>query len=317
MSTRDETTAKPAIDPATARKVAGLTIEIRRAVDGVLSGKHRSPHRGASVVFVEHREYRPGDDPRLIDWRAYARNDRHAIKRFEQETQLRATLLLDVSRSMEFPDGELSSGTHTKLEHAAALLAGIALVLRRQSDAMGVLRFARDVEQVLPARASIAHVERVLTELALPVSDARGTGLAAALTEAHTRSGRRGLVVLASDLLDLEGEPLALISQLVARGHDVWVLQVLTAEELELPGEGAARYLGLEGESPVEAEPSLVREAYRREIDGFLSRCRTVVTASGARYRLVRTDEPIESVLAELCATGRTSAAASRGASWG
>jgi uncharacterized protein (DUF58 family) len=318
VSDAPETPKKAAIDPETARKVAGLTLEIRRAVDGALSGKHRSPHRGASVVFVEHREYRPGDDPRLIDWRAYARNDRHAIKRFEQETQLKGTLLLDVSRSMAFPEGELAPGQHTKLEHAAALLAGLALVLRRQSDAMGLIRFARDVEQTLPARASTAHVERVLEDLALPVTDAKGTGLAAALTEAHTRSGRRGLVVLASDLLDLEGEPLALVAQLVARGHDVWVLQVLTKEELELPGEGAARYLGLEGEPPIEAEPTLVRDAYRREIDAFLARCRTATTGSGARYRLVRTDEPIEAVLAELCSTGRAATASpGRGTRWG
>jgi uncharacterized protein (DUF58 family) len=317
VSNGDRAPERAAIDPETARRVAGLTLEIRRAVDGAMSGKHRSPHRGASVVFVEHREYRPGDDPRLIDWRAYARNDRHAIKRFEQETQLRATLLLDVSRSMAFPEGVLPAGEHTKLEHAAALLAGIALILRRQSDAMGVLRFAREVEQALAARSSAAHVERVLSDLALPVSDAKGTGLAAALTEAHTRSGRRGLVVLASDLIDLEGEPLALVAQLVARGHDVWVLQILTKDELELPGERAARFLGLEGETPIEAEPSLVREAYRSEVSAFLARCRTAVSGSGARYRLVRTDEPIEAVLAELCSTGRAATSTGRGTRWG
>jgi uncharacterized protein (DUF58 family) len=317
VSSADETAKKAAIDPETARRVLGLTLEIRRAVDGALSGKHRSPHRGASVVFVEHREYRPGDDPRLIDWRAYARNDRHAIKRFEQETQLKATLLLDVSRSMGFPEGTLASGEHTKLEHAAGLLAGLALVLRRQTDAVGIIRFARAIEATLPARASAAHVERVLTDLALPIADAKGTGLASALTEAHARAGRRGLVVLASDLIDLEGEPLALVSQLVARGHDVWVLQVLTRDELELPGEGAARFLGLEGEASVEAEPSLVREAYRREVDAFLARCRTAATSNGARYRLVRTDEPIEQVLAELCSGGRAASAPGRGTRWG
>ncbi len=291
------------LDPEAARRIAALTLEIQRAALGLLSGKHRSPHRGASVVFVDHREYRPGDDPRLIDWRAYARNDRHAIKRFEQEAQLGCTLLLDASRSMDFG----AEGARTKIEHAAGLLAGIALVLRRQADAVGLVRFARDVEKVLPIRASITHVDRVLTALGLPVTSESGTRVRGALELAVDRAGRRGLVVIASDLLDPDASALAPISQMVAHGHEVWLLHVLTPEELELNTEGAARYVGLEDEAAVEADPTLVRAAYRREVDSFLSKMRFAATERGARYRLARTDEPLEKPLAELLLRGRRS----------
>lgn len=292
------------IDPEAARRIAALTLEIQRAALGLLSGKHKSPHRGASVVFVEHREYRPGDDPRLIDWRAYARNDRHAIKRFEQEAQLSCTLLLDASRSMDFA---ADAGARSKIEHAAGLLAGIALVLRKQSDAVGLVRFAKEIERTLPARASVAHVDRVLTALGLPVTAPTGTRVRGALDATLDRAGRRGLVVIASDLLDDAPDALAPISQLVARGNEVWILHVLTPEELDLGTDGAARYVGLEGEAPVEADPSAVRTAYKREVEAFLSRMRAAATARGAHYRLTRTDEPLERPLAELLLRGRRS----------
>ncbi len=291
------------IDPETARLLAALTLEIQRAALGLLSGKHRSPHRGASVVFVEHREYRPGDDPRLIDWRAYARNDRHAIKRFEQEAQLGCVLLLDASRSMDF--GE--PGGRTKLEQAAALLAGIALVLRRQADAVGIARFARETERALPMRASVAHVDRVLAALALPVSSSTGTDLGGALARTAERESRRGLVVVASDLLDDAEGALAPISRLVAHGHEVWVLQILSPDELELRSEGAARFVGLEGERSVEADPSVVRAGYRREVEAFVAASRSAAMTRGAHHLLVRTDQPIEAVLAELLLRGRRS----------
>jgi uncharacterized protein (DUF58 family) len=266
---------------------------------------HRSPHRGASVVFVEHREYRPGDDLRLLDWRAYARSDRHTIKRFEQETQLRATLVLDSSASMAY--GADRGGT-TKAEHAATLLAALGLVLVRQGDAAGVVRFAREPIATLPARSRPAHLELVLGELAQPIDTGARTDLRAALTAVAEHAGRRGVVAIASDLLDLsaEGElresALTPIDQLVHRGHDVRVFHVLHPDELDLPFEGPTRFVGLEGEGTLDVDPRALRERYRAEMQSFLDACRARCTAAGARYRLVRTDEPVERVLAEALA---------------
>src|SRR5688500_11150522 len=161
-----------ALDPDVARRVANLTLSARKAVEGLLSGVHRSPHRGASVVFVEHREYRPGDDLRLLDWRAFARTDRHQIKRFEQETHLRATLVLDRSGSMAFGG---------KAEHAATLLGALAYVLVNQGNAAGVLTFDEGLRDALPPRSRPAHLEAVLSTLVAPAERGKRTSLADAL----------------------------------------------------------------------------------------------------------------------------------------
>ncbi|MDQ3036827.1 MAG: DUF58 domain-containing protein [Myxococcota bacterium] len=290
------------LPPEVRERIANLSLEARRAALGVLSGMHRSPHRGASVVFVEHREYRPGDDVRLLDWRAYARSDRHTIKRFEQETQLRATLVLDASASMDYGEGT------TKAEHAATLLAALGLVLVRQGDAAGVVRFAREVIGSLPSRSRPAHLELILGELARPIAKDASTDLRAALALVAERAGRRGVVAVASDLLDFGDHALGAIDRLVHRGHDVLVFQVMHRDELELPFEGPTRFLGLEGEEALDVDPTALREGYLRELGAFLDACRARCTAAGARYRLVRTDEPVERVLAEVLAgAGRRS----------
>lgn len=287
------------LDPEVAQRVAQLSLQARRAVDGGLSGIHRSPHRGASVVFVEHREYRPGDDLRLLDWRAYARSDRHQIRRFEQETQLTATLVLDRSGSMAFADG----GRPEKTEVAAALLAAVALVLLRQGDAPGLLTFDRTTRDRIPARTQPAQLEHIMTSLVAPPEAGAGTDLAGALRAAADGQRRRGLVLIASDLLDFADDALYPLSHLVSRGHDVRVLQVLDPTELDLSEQAPARFVGLEGEAPVEADPGQLRSAYRAEVAAFLERCRRRTIAAGARYELVRTDEPLSRVLARALAS--------------
>jgi uncharacterized protein (DUF58 family) len=295
-----------ALDPEVARRVANLSFAASKAVDGLLSGVHKSPHRGASVVFVEHREYKPGDDLRLLDWRAYARSDRHQIKRFEQETHLRATLVFDRSGSMAYA-GEASSGERraTKAEHAATLLGALALILIRQGDAPGLAVVSSRVDGRLPARTKPAHLDEVLRELAIPPVEGTPTDLRAALTEVAERAGRRGLVAVASDLLDAGPQALEPLSYLVGHGHEVVVFHVLDPDELELPFTEPARFLGLEGEPSVDADPDSLREAYRREIGAFLADCRARCTAAGARYVLARTDDAVEHTLAAVLSAGR------------
>ena len=290
-----------ALDPETARRVASLTFQARKAVDGLLSGIHRSPHRGASVVFVEHREYRPGDDLRLLDWRAYARSDRHQIKRFEQETCLRATLVLDRSGSMAYA-GE---GRPSKAQHAATLLGALALILVRQGDAAGLTIIDHTVQERLPPRTRPAHLEELLSALARPPEPGTPTNLHDALSEVAERASRRGLIALASDLLDFDDSALEPLSYLVGRGHDVVVFHVLDPDEIELPFDEPARFEGMEGEPPVEADPRTLRESYRAEIDRFIELRRQRCTSLGARWILARTDEPAEHTLAAVLTRGR------------
>lgn len=297
-----EPTASP-IDAETRGRALALKIEAARVVDGLLSGMHKSPHRGASVVFVEHREYRPGDDPRLLDWRAFARSDRHTIKRFEQESQLAATLVLDASGSMDY--ASRFGGGKTKLEHAATLLAAVGAILRSQGDAVGVVRFDHEVTAELRPRTHASHEERVLAELARPprpTPDGRPTALAEALERVVEQRARRGLVVLASDLLvlDAPSDPLAFLDRLRARGHEVWVLHVMTKDELELPDPDAARFLGCENEPALTADPVQLRASYLAEIERFLDGRMGRAVAAGARYALARTDVPAHETLAQL-----------------
>jgi uncharacterized protein (DUF58 family) len=293
------------LDPEVARRVKNLTLTARRTVEGLLSGIHRSPHRGASVVFVEHREYRPGDDPRLLDWRAFARTDRDVVKRFEQETQLRATLVLDRSGSMAFRGAAEDRSATSKAEHGATLLGALAYVLISQGDAAGAATITNDVSEVVPPRTRAAHLETVLALLSEPPERDAPTNLAAALTALAERTGRRGVVAIASDLVDLEEGALAPIAHLVTRGHDVVVLHVLHPDEIDFPYHGPLRFLGCEGEPSIDADADVVRTAYQREVGRFLESCRERCVAAGARYALARTDERPEHTLGAILTSGR------------
>ncbi len=294
-----ERPSSQALDPEVKKRLANLSFSARKAVDGLLSGVHRSPHRGASVVFVEHREYKPGDDLRLLDWRAFARSDRHQIKRFEQETHLSATLVYDHSGSMAYGGGERP----TKAEHAATLLGALAFILSRQGDAPGLAVIGTRVDARLPARTRPAHLEAILTELATPPVEGVPTDLHVALTEVAERAGRRGLVALASDLLDFDERALEPLSYLAGHGHDVVVFHVLDPDEIEFPFDEPARFLGMEGEASLDADPDALRDAYIREMGAFIAGCRARCMAAGARYVLARTDEPVEHTLASILTT--------------
>ncbi len=289
------------LDPEVAKRVQNLTFSARRAVDGLLAGIHRSPHRGASVVFIEHREYRPGDDPRLLDWRAFARTDRDVVKRFEQETQLRATLVLDRSGSM----GYAGTDGVEKQAHAATLLAALAYVLIRQGDATGAATITDELGELVPPRTRPAHLDTLMAALSAPAARGAPTDLAGALTAVAERVGRRGVVAIASDLLDLRDEALAPIAHLVSRGHDVIVFHVLHPDEIDFPFHGPTRFVGLEGELPIDADADAVRRAYRREMSEFIETARGRAIAAGARYALARTDGRPEHQLGAILSSSR------------
>jgi uncharacterized protein (DUF58 family) len=282
--------------PEVVQRVANLRIKAHRAVEGLRSGIHRSPHRGASVIFAEHREYRPGDDLRLLDWRAYARSDRYTIKHFEQETHLRAHLLLDVSASMDFDGGDRA--TH-KREYAATLLAALAFILLGQGDATGLLRIGDEVRDSVPARARPGQLDAILALLSDPANAGGHTDLRAALEDCSERVGRRGLVVLASDLLDLAPTALEPLMRLRTLGHDVIVFQVMHPHELDFAFDERMRFVDPESLETTDSDAEAMRQQYLAELDGFLVSCRQRCTAAGARYVLTRTDTPVQEAVAQ------------------
>jgi uncharacterized protein (DUF58 family) len=277
-------------DPAALASLGHLEIVARWVVDGFLSGLHRSPRKGFSVEFADFRPYQPGDDLRYVDWKIAARADRWVVKQYEEETNLRATLILDVSRSMDWR-GAPAEQRLTKRAYAEQLVAALALLLLRQRDAVGLIRFDDALRTSIPPRARTTQWRRLLAALAEPAGG-RDSDLATALAQAGRLVTRRGMVILLSDLLvDVEAA-LPALRALRAAGHDVTVLHIMDPAERTFSLSGEARYADPETELTVPASGSDVRAAYESTVTRVIGEWREALAAMGVRYELVLTDQP-------------------------
>lgn len=297
MSDRRDQSSSPIL-PETLAALSTFSVRVRKVVEGFLGGAHASLHFGASVEFAEHKKYSPGDDIRHIDWRALARTDRYFIKQQQREVILRCLLVLDGSTSMAYRG---SRALASKLEYAAELQAALAYVLMRQGDEAGLLFFAEKISQfVLPSRRP-GHLKELFSFFAtITPSKSPGTALPEAITLAAERAGRRAMVVLATDLWSSPGETEAALARLASRGHDVALFHILDPDEVDLPFRGPVTFVGMEGESPVNADPALIREAYREQLAAEQSKWRHLCGEAGIDLYIIRTDEPISTVLAEF-----------------
>lgn len=277
------------MDPMTLAALGRLEVISRWLVDGMLTGMHRSPRKGFSVEFAEHRPYQPGDDLRFMDWKVAARADRWLIKQFEEETNLRATLVLDVSRSMDWRSADTLL---TKRQYAEQLTAALALLLIRQRDAVGLIRFDDAIRSVLKPASRTVQWKRILGAIAEPGAGP-GSDAGGALRQAAQLVKRRGMVVLVSDLLMEPAEVDAAVRVLRAQGHDVTVLHILDPAErtLALPV-GEALFVDPEQGTSLAATPSEVREAYAATVAEAMDEWRTLFSASGAFYEPILTDQP-------------------------
>jgi uncharacterized protein (DUF58 family) len=278
-------------DPDLARRLGRLEIGARRLVEGFLAGLHRSPYRGFSVEFAEHRTYSPGDDPRHIDWRVYAKRERYFVKQYHEETNLIATVLLDGSASMTF-----ASGGPTKLEYAAQLGGAICYLVLRQNDAAALGLFDRGPAAYLPPGTRFGFLERIAG--LLERFEATGeTDTGAALAAFGRLIGRRGIVVVISDFLDRPESILAGLKVLKARGHEVIAIQVLDPAERDFPLRGHVRFEGIEADLRVRAEAQRIRDAYLRALEEHLKALRQGASRAGIDYRFAATSDPPEELL--------------------
>ncbi len=281
------------LDPGVARQVRRLDLRARFIVEGFLAGLHRSPYRGASLEFAEHRKYTPGDDPKTLDWAAWAKTDRFYVKTFEAETNLAAYLLVDTSRSMAYrgPDAGM-----TKLAYAQALAAALGHLLYRQNDAVGLGLLGTDLERLIPPKATRRHLVEVLGALAR--AEGRGrTALAPALHAVARRVRRRSLVVLASDLVDDPGPVLEAVRHLVFRGHDVIVFQVLDAMERFLEADGPVVLEDPETGERVETDADAIGDDYRRRVEATTATYRRGIGEAGGDFATVTTRTPFDRAL--------------------
>src|SRR4051812_36501837 len=222
------------IDPQALMTIRSLELRARAVVEGFWSGMHRSPYHGFSVEFTEYRQYTPGDDPRYLDWRVYARNDRYVIKKYEDETNLRVHLLADQSRSMDY-----GSKGYTKANYAATLSATLAYFLHLQGDAIGLLTFDEEVRDYLPARHRVGQLRQLMLALERPGSG-RATNLDAPLERITSLIRKRGLVVLISDFLAPIDRFERNLIALTAGGHEVTIFQIVDPAEVNLGIEAPA-----------------------------------------------------------------------------
>lgn len=294
MTASAPTPAAKFISPQALMTIRNLELRARAVVEGFWSGLHRSPYHGFSVEFTEYRQYTPGDDPRYLDWRVYGRSDRYFIKKFEDETNLRCHLLVDLSRSMTFgPAG------HTKAEYAATLAATLAYFLHLQGDAIGLLTFDEAIRDYLPPRSRRSHLRQLMFALEKPASG-QGTDLTAPLQRITEIVRKRGLVVLISDFLaPLERLERQLVS-LTACGHEVVVFQVLDPSELSFSFDQASLFEDLESGRTLYIDPAVAKQAYQQKFGEHCAAVHRMCQRLGITHHRLATDRPLELALFEF-----------------
>jgi uncharacterized protein (DUF58 family) len=266
----------------------------REVVEGFLMGLHRSPHRGFSAEFAELRPYRPGDDLRYIDWRMYGRSDRYYVKQFEEETNLRAYLLLDGSASMAWSSDP--ERLPTKMWFARNLAASLALILLRQGDSVGLTAFHDRISLRVPPRGGRRQWSEIARRLA-GLEAAGPTAAGSALRDVAVRLRRRGLVIVLSDLLvDLE-ETRTALRFLRHRGHEVLVFHLLDPGERELPFASEGRFFDPESGEEMQVRVADLRDAYRRAVQEAVEEWETSLRPAGIDYQVVDTSQPFSVAL--------------------
>jgi uncharacterized protein (DUF58 family) len=287
------------LDPLEASRLAGLELLTEGIVEGFLTGLHRSPRRGFSVEFAEHRMYQPGDELRHVDWKILGRADRLYVKQYEEETNLRAMIVCDASRSMAWSG---SPGTVLpKLDYARRLAAALALLLLRQHDATGLLTFDDSVRSILPARARMTHWRQLLAVLA-GLEPGEGTAAEPALRRVVGLLRRRGLVVFVSDLLLDRALALRALQFLRHRGHQVIVLHLMDPAEVDLAGPAEARFEDPETREAVTLRPRDWAGVYRETVEGVVAEWSRACRSHGINYHRVTTDTPFGVALRRIVA---------------
>ncbi|HYG66014.1 MAG TPA: DUF58 domain-containing protein [Anaeromyxobacteraceae bacterium] len=295
----------PLLDPAVLARLGTLHLRVRAITEGVLSGLHRSPHHGQSVEFAEHKEYAPGDEIRHIDWKAYGKFDKYYVKRFEQETNLRAYLLVDGSGSMGYRG---PAAAMTKLEYASALAASLAYLLVRQGDAAGLVLGADRVVQAIPPRSAASHLPQLVDALAAAKAEG-DTRLQGALDWVVEHAPRRSSVIVFSDLFDRDEAIVKKLAQLRKRKHEVTIFHVLDPAEVEFPFDDPTLFLSMEDSAQVEAHGRDVKKGYLEVLNRWLEDVKRTAAEADLDYGFCRTDRPLEDVLLPFLARRERSAA--------
>lgn len=284
--------SKQFLHPEAIRRISRLELRARHIVEGLLSGMHRSPFFGQSVEFLQHRQYAPGDDLRHVDWKVWAKQDRLYVKQFEEDTNLRCMLLVDVSNSMRYGSGPLN-----KFEYAATVAASLSYLLLKQQDAVGCVAFDDTIRARTPLRSTQKHLSTIARALE-ESPPANKTDPGAVLREIAETQPRRGMVIVLSDLFGDLDSILRGLRLLRQRDHDVIVLHILDDDELDFPFGNPTRFEGLELPENLSCNPRALRDGYLKSLEDFLQRIRRGCARDAVEYTLMRTSENLDAALA-------------------
>lgn len=302
MSVEEPTGRERLVDPRLLQSMGNMRLRARSVVEGVIAGLHRSALKGASVEFTEYKEYSPGDEIRHIDWRAFGRTDKYFVKQFEDETNLRAFLLVDTSGSMQYGFEDVVP----KFTYATYLAAALAYLFVRQGDAVGLLTFDEQPGTFVPASSKNSHLDDLFGILEGSVKRGSKTDLTAALTQMAERAPRRSLVFLITDLLDTAEAAMSAAKVLRRRRNEVTIFHVTDPSELTLPFEGLTVFEGLEGDGELLVDPDDIRDRYREELLAYFDRVERDCRDGDIEYWRVSTETPLDAVILDhVFARGR------------
>lgn len=282
------------VDPKAVARLMRAQVHSRLPMSGNMSGQHKSPHKGSSVEFAEYRKYVPGDDVRLLDWRVYARTDRFYLKEFEADTNLRAWFVIDCSASMSYASHGVS-----KLDYARRMAATLAYMLVHQGDAVGLTCFAGKTFADIPARRNAAHLGNIFDGLGKlkPKGD---TAVVPALHALAERIPQRGLVLIFSDFFTPVDLLLPCFQHLRFRKHDLAVFHLLDRAELKFDFTQPTRFVDLETQSALLAEPEIIRARYFEELNRYLDAIKNGCNEHKTEYRRIVTDENYEQIVSRF-----------------
>jgi len=282
---------KKYLRPDIVSRLSGLEIKARLVVEGFIAGLHRSPYHGFSVEFAEHRQYMPGDPIRNIDWKVYSRTDRFFVKEFEEETNLKAYLLLDISGSMGYHSNGIS-----KLEYGSYLCAALSYLMLQQRDSVGLVTFDRKIQKYIPPKSAATHLHVLLSQLD-KIQPSQTTNVSSALHEMAERIKRRGLIILISDLFDYPEKIMSGLKHFRHRKHEVIVFHILDPRERDFSFPQEAIFKDIETQEEILTSPWQIQKDYQARLQEWIEKYRLESRESLIDYVLLDTSVPFDEAL--------------------
>lgn len=284
------------LDPGLIAQLQRLELKARLVVEGYLSGMHKSPYRGFSVEFAEHKSYFPGDDLRYIDWKLYGKTEKYFIKQYEEDTNLKGFVVLDTSASMKF-----GKATATKFDYARKIAVALCYLMLSQRDSVGLLTFNNDIVEYVPPRNTMGHLQNIV-QVIDRIEPQQETSICHALRYLASHIKRRGLIILISDLIDDQHKVLNHLRYLHHMKHEVIVLHVVHPQEIELPYHGTVRFRHMEHPELLMSAPDRIRKEYQNRLHAFIDTYRAGCWQEHIDYATVYTDQPVEKSVLDLIA---------------